>query len=78
METSLRRSFGNKRTHRTVDLTEDRIAFSDGSALTAHERAGNAAYCVHTLLKVNGEREKSMPSRGLADAVAVTRTAVSP
>ena len=47
-----------QRTHRTVDLTRGQDRLLGRTALTAHERAGNAAYCVHTLLKVNGEREK--------------------
>ena len=47
-----------ERTHRTVDLTRGQDRLLGRTALAAHEGAGDAAYCVHTLLEVNGKREE--------------------
>ena len=47
-----------ERTHRTVDLTRGQDRLLGRTALAAHEGAGDAAYGVHALLEVNGEREK--------------------
>ena len=47
-----------QRTHRAVDLTGGQDRLLGRTALAAHEGAGDAAYGVHALLEVNGEREK--------------------
>ena len=47
-----------QRTHRAVDLTGGQDRLLGRTALAAHEGAGDAAYGIHALLKVNGEREK--------------------
>ena len=50
--------FREQRTHRAVDLTGGQDRLLGRTALAAHEGAGDAAYGVHALLEVNGEREK--------------------
>ena len=47
-----------QRTHRAVDLTGGQDRLLGRTALAAHEGAGDAAYGVHALLEVNGEREE--------------------